>query len=241
LLCVLGAVAAVLLVVARFAPRSQAGALLHTFVTPYVAVVCVYELACAIIERHGPTRWDSTLSAFDLRWFDGLGEHWRGAFGRPAWLTDLAYVAYVAFYALPLVVGVALYRGRRPADFVKFVLGTETSFFLSYLGYMAFPAQGPLVPVSDEARVLGGGAFSAGVRAFIRAVDRSNVDAFPSGHTLVSLVVLAFAWHVLPRWRAPLVAAVAAIIFSTVYLSFHYVADVAAGVFVAVAIVLGAL
>jgi len=55
-------------------------------------------------------------------------------------------------------------------------------------------------------------------------------DAFPSGHTTVSLVYLACGWRLFPRWRGALVVVVAGIVFSTVYLSLHYVIDVVAGV-----------
>ena len=55
------------------------------------------------------------------------------------------------------------------------------------------------------------------------------VDAFPSEHTLVSLLILGYGWRLLPRWRLPLSLLVGAILFSTVYLSYHYVVDVVAG------------
>jgi membrane-associated phospholipid phosphatase len=36
-------------------------------------------------------------------------------------------------------------------------------------------------------------------------------------------------WRLFPRWRIPLLLIVAGIVFSTVYLSLHYVVDLVAG------------
>ena len=71
---------------------------------------------------------------------------------------------------------------------------------------------------------------SAALRAFLRSCERNELDAFPSGHTATSLVFLFEAWPMFRRQRVPLAAAVAAIVFSTVYLSLHYVIDVISGV-----------
>jgi membrane-associated phospholipid phosphatase len=236
LLVPIAAVAVTLFALARLSAGSRAGALLHEFASPYLAVASVFELSSVSSERRSPARWDATLSSLDAHWFPALADQWRGALGRPAWLTDVASMAYVTFYALPLIVGVPLYlRGRR-RDLDQFVVGVEVAFFTSYVGYVAFPARGPRVPLDREALVLGGSAVSASVRAFLRIAEISSVDAFPSGHTLVSLVILAFGWRLLPRWRAPLVSLVAVIVFSTVYLSYHYVTDVVAGALMALAL-----
>jgi len=70
-------------------------------------------------------------------------------------------------------------------------------------------------------------------RSFVRAVELNVLDAFPSGHTSVVLIVLAFGWRLLPKWRLPLATVVASILFSTVYLSYHYFVDLLAGALIA--------
>ena len=83
--------------------------------------------------------------------------------------------------------------------------------------------------------MLGGGAASEAVRWFLHTFEGNELDAFPSGHTALSLIFLAFGWRLFPRWRVPLAVLVAGIVFSTVYLSLHYVVDVVAGVLLAAA------
>jgi membrane-associated phospholipid phosphatase len=232
----IGAAIVFLVVMARWALHSSVGELVHRFVSPYVAVACAFELSGVVIDGADRGRWDASLTTLDGRYFPRLSAAWHGALGRPNWLTDAASVVYVGFYFLPLVLGWALHRQGRRRELDELVFVAEASFFLSYVGYALFPARGPRVPIAIEA-TLGGGPISAGVRTFIDSFEHNDVDAFPSGHTLVSLVLLALGWRYFPRMRAALVAVVAAIVFSTVYLSFHYVTDVVAGAIAALLVV----
>jgi len=61
-------------------------------------------------------------------------------------------------------------------------------------------------------------------------------DCFPSGHTELTLLVLYCAWRMNKKlFRLYLIPATA-LIFSTVYLRYHYVVDVIAGAIIALAI-----
>ncbi|MEO6420767.1 MAG: phosphatase PAP2 family protein, partial [Polyangiaceae bacterium] len=81
-----------------------------------------------------------------------------------------------------------------------------------------------------------GSGISQAVRAMLRTLERNRLDAFPSGHAAVSLVYSGHAWVRFPRWRPLLVPVEIALLFSTVYLSFHYVIDVLSGALLAGAI-----
>jgi len=208
----------------RFAPARW----IHDFY-PLPAVITIFNAAGPLIGAANPARWDATFAALDQRLFGALVPAWRGAMGRPAWLTDLASLAYVSYYLVPVAMAVALYVKGRRADFDAAVFGFIATLLVSYLGYFLFPTTGPRVPRGTEAEVLGGGALSAGVRSFVHFAEVNQLDAFPSGHTALSLVFLAYGWRLFPRWRAPLLLVTAGIIFSTVYLSWHYAVDLVAG------------
>jgi membrane-associated phospholipid phosphatase len=100
------------------------------------------------------------------------------------------------------------------------------------------PTTGPRVPTELELQVLGGGTFSARVRDFLRAAEVNQLDAFPSGHTALSLVYLGYGWRLFPSWkiRVPLALSVVGIIFATVYLSLHYAVDLVAGAILAASV-----
>jgi membrane-associated phospholipid phosphatase len=97
--------------------------------------------------------------------------------------------------------------------------------------YFMFPTLGPRTPPAESALV--GGTVSHALRLFIDFAERTRTDAFPSGHTAIPLVCLFLAWQVSPRVFALLLPVVGGIVFSTVYLHYHYVIDVVAGAGVA--------
>lgn len=220
---------------ARLAPRSRLGDFLHAF-APLVVIIGIFQTIGFVVAAANPARWDRFFAAVDVRLFGALLPAWRHALGRPAWLSDVLSAFYVSYYPVPAAMGLALYLRDRRDDFDRFVFGLQATLIASYVGYFFFPTSGPRVPLEHAQAVLGGGAVSAAVRHFLHASELNQLDAFPSGHTAVSLVFLAYGWRMLPSWRAPLAVVVAGIIFSTVYLSHHYIIDLVAGALLAAAV-----
>ncbi|HYS09703.1 MAG TPA: phosphatase PAP2 family protein [Myxococcales bacterium] len=233
------ALAAVILTAGRVRGKSVWLGFVHAFL-PLLVLSALVNLIGPVIEHVNPYRADAALAAIDAEWFGWLLVRWRNALGRPDWLTDAASVAYVIYYVLPLAVAVPLLRAGRTEEFERFAFSLTAVLLASYAGYFFLPAAGPRVPEDLAQLELGGGWISALVRAFLRAAEENQLDAFPSGHTAVSLALLAAAWPSFPRLRPLLVLAVAAIVFSTVYLSLHYLIDVVAGATLALVVQRGA-
>lgn len=208
--------------------RNPTGRRVHAFF-PIAIVVALFESIGPIIAVANPARYDATLARADAACCGSLAEMWRNVLGRPTWLTDLASLAYVSFYFLPIVVAVVLYRRRRSAEFELFATVMVATFLASYVGYLLWPALGPRVPEEHENEVLGGGLTSVAVRALLRSVEGNQLDAFPSGHAAIAMATLCQAWTKMRSARPALLVVVAAILFSTVYLSLHYIVDLIAG------------
>lgn len=226
------AVPASLAAAAHLRPRAPAAALLHDLL-PAAAVLVLFSACGPLVEAATTARWDAALAAADRRLFGGFPDAWRGALGRPAWLTDLASIAYCSYYVVPLALALAVRARGRPGEFDALVFALVGTLLLSFLGYFLFPATGPRVPDAEAQAVLGGGAVSRAVRAFLSRAELNLLDAFPSGHTALALVWLGHGWRLLPRWRPLLLASSAGIVFATVYLSLHYVLDLCAGALLA--------
>jgi membrane-associated phospholipid phosphatase len=209
------------------ATRRPVWRVVHDF-SSVVLLIVIFNAIGPLIEGTSAVRWDTTFAALDERWFGILPELWRTVGDRPAWLTDLNYLAYFAYYLVPLVLGIILYL-HDPAQFRTLVFTVVLTFYLSYIGYFIFPTIGPRPPLAAEPILIGGGTISHAIRAFINFAERNRTNAFPSAHTAVTLVCLYFASHMSRRVFAIYIAATTGIIFSTVYLQYHYVIDVVAG------------
>jgi len=205
----------------------------HDF-SSVVLIIFIFNAIGPVIEHASPARWDPTFLAVDHRAFGNLAPMWRHVLRRPAWFTDLNYIAYCGYYIAPVALGVHLYL-RDPVRFRIFVFTVVLTFYLSYIGYFMFPTVGPRPPVAAEPLLIGGGSISHAIRLFLNFAERNRTDAFPSGHTAGGLVCLYFAWQTSPRAFAIYVPLAAGIIFSTVYLRYHYIIDVAAGALLACA------
>ncbi|GLH73955.1 hypothetical protein GETHLI_24570 [Geothrix limicola] len=212
--------------------REGPGMALVRDLAPVAVVLLVFLLLQPLVGAN-PVRWDGALAAFDARWFGQLGSAWRGAFGRPAAFTDLVYLAYASFYLLPLSVPLLTRLRLGPERFEAVAFRILLGFYLSFLGYFLWPAEGPRVPNAMAAAELGGGAVSQVLRAFLRGAEATTLDAFPSGHTALSVLPALLATRRFPRLAPLFWAWAAAIVFATVYIRVHYVADVAAGLLLA--------
>jgi membrane-associated phospholipid phosphatase len=65
---------------------------------------------------------------------------------------------------------------------------------------------------------------------FLNTLEGIKRDAFPSGHTGIALTVLYLSWRYDRRLFMLFLPCTLSLIFSTVYLRYHYVVDVLAGI-----------
>ncbi len=228
LLATMLSMAGLILLVALWADQSAVGQICHEFV-PVPMILCVYELVGRVLTSSRPRTIDERLSSIDAQYFGSLELVWRGALGRPPWLTCLLSVAYLCFFFIPILMAVALYRADRPRDLEMFGFTIELTAFATFAGYLLFPAAGPAASLTQPPALVGGSMVATYIQAGLHAAQGNPFDAFPSGHTSAGLTYLALGWKMLPRWKAPLSGVVSLIIFSTVYLRAHYVIDLLAG------------
>jgi membrane-associated phospholipid phosphatase len=71
----------------------------------------------------------------------------------------------------------------------------------------------------------------------INELEHTKLDAFPSGHTMITVAVLIVAWRRARRLFWVLLPVGTLLIFSTMYCRYHYLVDVLAGIVLAFATV----
>ena len=117
-------------------------------------------------------------------------------------------------------------------------------FFLSYFGYMLFPAVGPRFTLHDfdmMNKELPGAWLAIWIRDFlntgesiprnaVNAIAVAQRDVFPSGHTQMTLVTIILAFRYKVKCRHIIALTGVLLIISTVYLRYHYVVDIIGGI-----------
>jgi membrane-associated phospholipid phosphatase len=116
-------------------------------------------------------------------------------------------------------------------------------YFISYVLYFAMPAVGPrftLHTFSELDTDLPGVFLTSLLRSLVNAgggitwlapdpVSIVNRDCMPSGHTMLTLVNIVLGFRNRSRFRWWFLVVGGSLIFSTVYLRYHYVVDVLVG------------
>jgi hypothetical protein len=232
------------LAAARHRTQSPLVRIVHDWYAPPVVFLWFKELYFMIKPIHLGRDYDTLLIAID-RWLLGVNPtEWLMRIAHPA-LTELLQIAYTLFYVLFLMLGYELYR-RGDVDLFRYFMFTCVyGFFLSYLGYFFLPAVGPRFTLHDFAaldRELPGLFLTPWLRWFVNsggsvpmgvpnelAVAGTQRDVFPSGHTMMTLVLMYLSARYRVRMRWFMYVTGTLLILATVYQRYHYVVDLIAG------------
>lgn len=210
---------------------------------PVALVPIVFWEVGQLVQAVHPANFDTRLLGLDLAVF---GEHpfvLLEPIVNPV-LTDYMQLMYTSYYFLPLVPAIAAWRAGKTREFRVIAAVLVAAFFSSYVGYFVVPSTAPrLIPEVEERYPerpadMEGVVFTPLIRPIIDDLEPSPFDCFPSGHTEIGFVVIVLTFMFARRAFPWVLIAGGSLIFSTVYLRYHYVVDVAAGVAFGVGVLL---
>jgi len=213
----------------RVAPANK-GFYLSVAVT-VITVLSVFNSLGPLISGMHPTTFDAVLIAVDHAIFGVHPTVWMERLISPT-LSAFLQFAYISYYFIPVSLGIVLIARGRGGEFEQALFGILLCFYLSYAGYLLVPATGPRFTLSHlQTGGLQVSPFIEAIQDTLNGLEKNKTDAFPSGHTAVSLMSLYYAWYLRERKLfTVLVPVVTALLISTIYLRYHYVIDVIAGI-----------
>lgn len=202
------------------------------------------ELYFIIKPLHDGRDYDDVLIAADRWLFRVDPTHWLMNFSSPV-VTEVLQIAYTLFYLMFVLVGLELYRAEDKKMFHYFMFTCVYGFYLSYAGYFFLPAIGPRFTLHSFAmldRDLPGIFLTPYLRWFVNfggsvpmgvpnavAIAGTQRDVFPSGHTMMTLVLMYFCLRYQFRVRWFVLVTGWLLIVATVYERYHYVVDLIGG------------
>ncbi len=248
----LGSVAGINLIRARW--NTKGVRIFHTFYILFIAIFLFKTVEKLSYALHGRD-YDNVLITVDRAIFGGanptvwLYEHIPVM---PVFV-EFLQICYFMYYILPIILAVEFYRRRiKENREVRTIDELETLRFViiyglltSYIGYLILPAIGPRFTLHEFWSIsseLPGVLLTEPLRWLInlgenikegmtnlQAAHVVTRDAFPSGHTEITLLtmILGFRYKAKARWLIFFIGS--GLIFSTVYLRYHYVIDVIGG------------
>ena len=214
-------------------PRLRARGGLSRFlgVTLPLIVFYLYYRETAVVLSQPDIAWlDRLVAGVELRAWESIASDPRSPV-----LGELFALAYMSYVPLLLVVAVGLLRhpDRGPmGQAERFVRRVCLSWGICYILFLAVPVLGPRFAFAglQEPR-MGTGPFSV--------IARLNQDhgmvrgaAFPSAHVAATVIALWSVWCSKRSWFWWLLPVGAGLAIGAVYLGYHYVIDVLAGIFI---------
>ena len=202
----------------------------YHLIFPTVSILAIFDSLEYVVHAVNPYDIDQLLIELDFLLFSGHPTVMLEKMMHPL-LTDALQIAYASYYLMPFAIGFVLLAEKREQEFDLALFMIMLCFYLSYAGYLLFPAIGPRFTITHlQSTDLRGFILTAPIQELLNRLEGIKRDAFPSGHTGVALTVLVLAFKFKKTLFWILLPFVAALIFSTVYLRYHYVVDVLAGV-----------
>lgn len=207
-------------------------------------ILFIYNQIFSYIKVVNPALLDKELAQFDKMIFGVSPSVFLYQYTTPI-LTEYLQLAYFLFYFYPVIIGLDFILQGKKKELYSYAGLIFFSFYLSYLMYFMIPAIGPRFYLHDFAKnsiELPGIYFSEIMRGFINAgggilpgqsnpAEFVNADCFPSGHTMMTMITMIIAFRYNSRFKWIVAVLGSSLIFSTIYLRYHYVVDLFAGFF----------
>ncbi len=212
----------------------KALSIIYDLIFPVIVVFLIFDSLGGLISYINPKTYDHLLIRLDYMLFGGYPTIAFENFASPI-MTEILQLAYSSYYFLPIILGIVLKRKGRETAFNKSLFLVILCFYLSYVGYILVPAIGPRYTMNHlQGTELEGILVRGFIDRTLNAIEGIKRDAFPSGHTAITLVVLYLAYRFERQLFWIYLPIVFALIISTVYLRYHYAVDVIGGVLLAV-------
>jgi len=215
-----------------------------------IILICFKE-TYYIIHSLKPGDWDAIFIKVDYAIFGLNPTQWIYKFSNPI-LTEFFQIIYLFYYLIIVIYGLELYFWRRYEEYKFAMFVIVTGFYLCYVFYALFPAIGPRFILHNFASIdteLPGMLLTKCIRDFlnfgesipsgvINVQDFAQRDAMPSAHTSLALIIVYLSRKIKSKSFYFYMPFFIFMVISTIYLRYHYVIDIAAGILFAIITIL---
>lgn len=208
---------------------------------PTALIFISYKQLFFMIRPIRMTDYDQLLIQIDRFIFGTDPTHLLYKIANP-FLTELLQIVYFSFYVLPVGLVFVLFIQKKYIESNYAVFAIVYGFFVSYVGYFMLPGIGPRFTLHDFGLTdieLPGLLLAEPLRHLINSggsvnngqsvIESFQRDVFPSGHTMMTIISMYLGVKLKCKIKYFLLITGTLLIFSTVYLRYHYGIDVIAG------------
>jgi membrane-associated phospholipid phosphatase len=188
---------------------------------------------------------DELLIVLDWKIFGVNPTQWAYSFANP-YLTEFLQVIYLFYYFMIIIYGLELYLWKRYPEYKYAMFMIVVSFWVSYIFYILLPAVGPRFTLHNFRAIsheLPGVLFTEKIRDFLNfgesippgtlnPIEFAQRDAMPSAHVTLAILVAFLSHKIRSKSFYFYFPCCILMTISTIYLRYHYVVDIFAGIIV---------
>lgn len=190
-----------------------------------------------LVNNVNPVDFDQLLINIDYAMFGVHPTIWLEQWSNPI-AVEYLQIVYTTFYFLPIILAAILYSRGEKDNFGYSIYIMVLGFYLSYIFYFLVPAIGPRFTLDHlQIQPVTGMWLTSSIRETLDLLENIQRDAFPSGHTAITLLTMFYAWRYSKIYFWIIMIIGTSLIFSTVYLRYHYVIDVIAGIMLTLVVI----
>lgn len=198
---------------------------------PMALFTFLYEETGYLVHMIYPNWFDPWINKIELKLFGEYPTVWlQKIVSIP--LNEYMMLSYFSYYFLMPVLGIALYFKNRIKEFDQLLLVCAVAFYVSYLGFLFMPVEGPRHALSNLHNVELMGILFTPLAQYMVNTYGLHGGCMPSSHVAVALVVMIFAIRYEKTIAWILTPLILSLFVATVYGRFHYFLDVVAGILV---------
>lgn len=226
------ALAAVIVIISRV--QQARGGKILTFIRDWYVLpflIAIYLEQGRLIPLINPHDIDGLLIGIDRILF--FGHDPTVLLERFTWppMTELLQIVYASFYLLPFSLCVLVYSRDRELTFHIVAATIVIGFYISYVGYYLTPAIGPRFTLEHLQHIpLTGLVSFECIRSMLDAAAGVVRDCCPSGHAMLSVLTVLLARRYEKRFFTPALVWTGPLLYSTMYLRYHYLIDLIVGI-----------
>lgn len=192
--------------------------------------IILYESISGLLPIYvGSMRYDMMIDNLDKSVFGVSPTVWmQRIISAP--LTEVLYILYFVYFIMPVLLIILLYRNREFKELEISLFILFINYYGAYITYFFIPVEGPRYYLIHEHTVpLDGLLLAHPLRDLINMCEPSTLDCFPSLHASILIVITILAKRYYRKLYIPYVVLSIIIIFSLVYLRYHYILDILVG------------
>jgi membrane-associated phospholipid phosphatase len=224
---------ALILLIAKFLsfPNRIAGFFRHWY--PVILFTFLYEEMRYLVHLIFPGFFDLWINHLELALLGSYPTVWLERLSFPL-LNEYFLMAYFSYYFLLPVSGIALYFSGKIKEFDSMVFASAVAFYISYLGFIFLPVEGPRYALAALHQIEIKGFVFVPLAQWVVKVGGLRGGCMPSSHVAVACVVFVFCYRYARRLFYFLGPLILSLFVGTIWGRFHYFSDVIAGILVGV-------